>query len=99
MSDTYDDRFIRINNRLDSYEQALETMQSFIHNAIGPCTKCNGSGHIYDAHGIEEGGIRLTSPCDICKGTGKLPLDYQEMIEHFKREAQNQIQTETDIPF
>jgi DnaJ-class molecular chaperone len=99
MSDTYDDRFIRINNRLDSYEQALETMQSFIHNAIGPCIKCNGSGHIYDAHGEEGGGIRLTSQCDSCKGTGKLPLDFVKMMEHFKEQAKTQVQTETDLPF
>ena len=99
MSDTYDDRFIRINNRLDSYEKILTTMQTFIHNAIGPCTKCSGSGHIYDAHGEEGGGIRLTSQCDSCKGTGKLPLDFVKMMEHFKEQAKTQIQTEEDLPF
>ena len=96
MSDTYDDRFIRINNRLDSYEQALDILQSLIHKALGPCTKCNGSGKVYIEDII---GDTCQTACDICKGAGKKPLDYQEMIEHFKREAQNQIQTETDIPF
>jgi DnaJ-class molecular chaperone len=94
MSDTYDDRFIRINNRLDSYEKILTTMQTFIHNAIGPCTKCSGSGQIYIDTFKD-----FTSPCDSCKGTGKLPLDFVKMMEHFKEQAKTQIQTEEDLPF
>ena len=97
MSDTYDDRFIRINNRLDSYEKILTTMQTFIHNAIGPCTKCSGSGKIYDQD--EDAGRDLTSPCDSCKGTGKLPLDFVKMMEHFKEQAKTQVQTEEELPF
>ena len=94
MSDTYDDRFIRINNRLDSYEKILTTMQTFIHNAIGPCTKCSGSGQVYEDFESD-----LTSPCDSCKGTGKLPLDFVKMMEHFKEQAKTQIQTEEELPF
>ena len=94
MSDTYDDRFIRINNRLDSYEQALETMQSFIHHAIGPCTKCSGSGQVYIDKFEDFVGL-----CDSCKGTGKLPLDFVKMMEHFKEQARIQIQTEENLPF
>ena len=99
MSDTYDDRFIRINNRLDSYEKILTTMQTFIHNAIGPCTKCSGSGKIYDLEVGRGGAENITSPCDSCKGTGKLPLDFVKMMEHFKEQARIQIQTEENLPF
>ena len=93
-NDTYDDRFIRINNRLDSYEKILTTMQTFIHNAIGPCTKCSGSSKIYIDTFKD-----FTSPCDSCKGTGKLPLDFVKMMEHFKEQAKTQIQTEEEFPF
>ena len=96
-NDTYDDRFIRINNRLESYEQTLKSLQSLIHHAIGPCTICNGSGMVYDQD--EDAGRDLTRPCDDCKGSGKMPLDIVSMMAQFKLQARKDIQNETDIPF
>lgn len=94
MSDTYDDRFPRILNRLDSCERTLASIQSLLHHAIGPCDHCNGSGAVYEDFESDS-----TTPCEDCKGTGKLPLDIVDMMIKLKKEAKHQIETEADIPF
>ena len=96
-NDTYDDRFIRINNRLESYEQTLDSLQSLIHHAIGPCTICNGSGMVYDQD--EDAGRDITRPCEDCRGSGKMPIDFVMMMEKFKVQARKDIQTSNELAF
>ena len=90
MEDTYDDRFFRINKRLDALE-------SLVHYSIGPCSICNGSGMVYDQD--EDLGRDITRPCEDCRGSGKMPLDFVRMMEHFKIQARKEIQTSNEIPF
>ena len=96
-NDTYDYRHSNQQTFNKNIIKRIEELENLMHYAIGPCTICNGSGMVYDQD--EDAGRDITRPCEDCKGSGKMPLDYVQMMEHFKKEARKQIQSENDIPF
>ena len=77
----------------------IEKLESLLHAALGPCPQCNGSGMIYIGSELE--GMSLPDPCETCKGSGKIPLDVADMIEKFKKQARDDLESELtdDVPF
>ena len=51
--------------------------------------------------GSEGEGRSLPEPCDICNGSGKVPLDVADMMEKFKKEAREEIESlvKNELPF
>ena len=51
--------------------------------------------------GSEGEGRSLPEPCEDCKGSGKVSLDVAEMIEKFKKQAREDIESEltNEVPF
>ena len=74
-------------------------LEGMLHTALGPCPQCSGSGMIYI--GSEGEGRSLPEPCEDCKGSGKVSLDVAEMIEKFKKQAREDIESEltNEVPF
>jgi len=66
-------------------------LEGMLHAALGPCTQCSGTGMIYI--GSEEVGRSLPEPCDSCNGSGKIPLDVADMMEKFKKEAMDRVES------
>ena len=96
-NDTYDDRHSRQQKFNKNIVKRIEELEDLIHYAIGPCTFCNGSGMIYDQD--EDAGRDLTRPCEDCKGSGKMPIDFVMMMEKFKVQARKDIQTSNELAF
>ena len=87
---------VRINQE-NAYR--IDKIESLLQAALGPCPQCSGSGMIYI--GSEGEGRSLPEPCEECKGSGKIPLDVAEMIEKFKKQAREDIESEltNEVPF
>ena len=51
--------------------------------------------------GSEGEGRSLPEPCDSCNGSGKVPLDVADMMEKFKKEAREEIESlvKNELPF
>ena len=72
-------------------EYRIGKLEGMLHAALGPCTQCSGTGMIYI--GSEEVGRSLPEPCDSCNGSGKIPLDVADMMEKFKKEAMDRVES------
>ena len=83
----------------EGHAYKIDKLESLLHAALGPCPQCNGSGMIYI--GSEGEGRSLPDPCETCKGSGKIPLDVADMIEKFKKQARDDLESELtdDVPF
>ena len=74
-------------------------LEGMLHAALGPCNQCSGTGMIYVGSELE--GRSLPEPCDSCHGSGKVPLDITDMMEKFKKQAREEIESlvNNDPPF
>ena len=67
-------------------------LEGMLHAALGPCSQCTGTGMIYVGSELE--GRSIPEPCDSCHGSGKVPLDVADMMEKFKKEARDTLESE-----
>ena len=83
----------------DDYEYRISKLEGLLQAALGPCDYCTGTGMIYV--GSEEEGRSLPEPCDSCNGSGKIPLDVTVMINKFKKEAREEMESlvNREMPF
>ena len=74
-------------------------LEGMLHAALGPCDYCTGTGMIYVGSEVE--GRSLPEPCDSCNGSGKIPLDVTVMMEKFKKEAREEMESlvNREMPF
>ena len=91
MSDKQDKFNAEILQRVNESAYKIDKIESMLQAALGPCDHCNGSGMIYVGSELE--GRSLPEPCDKCRGSGKIPLDVAEMMEKFKKEARDEIES------
>ena len=99
MSDKQDKFNAEILQRVNESAYKIDKIESMLQAALGPCDHCNGSGMIYVGSELE--GRSLPEPCDKCRGSGKIPLDVAEMMEKFKKEARDEIESlvNNELPF
>ena len=99
MSDKQDKFNAEILQRVNESAYKIDKIESLLQTALGPCDHCNGSGMIYVGSALE--GRSLPEPCDKCKGSGKIPLDVADMMEKFKKEARDEIESlvNNELPF
>jgi hypothetical protein len=85
--------------RVNENAYRIDKIESMLHAALGPCDYCAGSGMIYV--GSESEGRSLPEPCDSCNGSGKIPLDVAVMINKFKKEAREEMESlvNREMPF
>ena len=81
----------RIQQKVNECAYKIDKIESMLQAALGPCTQCSGTGMIYI--GSEEVGRSLPEPCDSCNGSGKVPLDVADMMEKFKKEAMDRVES------
>ena len=83
----------------DDYEYRISKLEGLLQAALGSCDYCTGTGMIYV--GSEEEGRSLPEPCDSCNGSGKVPLDVTVMINKFKKEAREEMESlvNREMPF
>ena len=91
MSDKQDKFNAEILQRVNESAYKIDKIESLLQTALGPCDHCNGSGMIY--LGNPEENMSLPDHCVKCKGSGKIPLDVAEMMEKFKKEARDEIES------
>ena len=91
MSDKQDKFNAEILQRVNESAYKIDKIESMLQAALGPCDHCNGSGMIYSRNAHE--GMSLPDQCDKCNGGGKIPLDVADMIERFKKEARDEIES------
>ena len=91
MSDKQDKFNAEILQRVNESAYKIDKIESLLQTALGPCEHCYGSGMIYVGSELE--GRSLPEPCDKCKGSGKIPLDVADMMEKFKKEARDEIES------
>ena len=97
MGNRYEETIKEImSDELNILHQRIDKLEELLHTALGPCPRCTGSGMIYEDFESDS-----TIPCDTCKGTGKMPLDLADMMEHFKVQARKDIESELteEFPF
>ena len=99
MSDKQHKFNAEILQRVNESAYKIDKIESLLQTALGPCDHCNGSGMIYVGSELE--GRSLPEPCDKCRGSGKIPLDVAEMMEKFKKEARDEIESlvNNELPF
>ena len=99
MSDKQDKFNAEILQRVNESAYKIDKIESLLQTALGPCDHCNGSGMIYVGSELE--GRSLPELCDKCRGSGKIPLDVAEMMEKFKKEARDEIESlvNNELPF
>ncbi len=75
----------------------FDQLYRMVQHAVGTCPTCNGHGRTYT--GSE--GRSIPDPCERCQGSGKVNLDFDDMMMKFKEEARKQVKDElTDyVPF
>lgn len=90
-----------MSDELNIVHQRIDKIEEIFQNALGPCPRCTGSGMIYDLEVGRGGAENITSPCDTCRGTGKMPLDLADMMEQFKVQARKEVESELteELPF
>ena len=90
---------VQEDNKISELEYRISKLESLLQAALGPCNQCRGTGMIYV--GSEGEGRSLPEPCDSCNGSGKVPLDVADMMEKFKKEAREEIESlvKNELPF
>lgn len=71
---------------IDKLKQALEEAK----NPMITCQKCHGKGE-YDVYEYDKNDMLdsiSTNKCELCNGTGKITLEFYEMIQSHAREMQ-----------
>ena len=91
MSNKQDKFNAEILQRVNESAYKIDKIESLLQTALGPCDHCNGSGMIY--LGNPEENMSLPDHCVKCKGSGKIPLDVAEMMEKFKKDARDEIES------
>jgi DnaJ-class molecular chaperone len=81
----------KIQHKVNECAYKIDKIESMLQAALGPCDHCNGSGMIYS--GNPEENMSLPDQCDKCNGGGKIPLDVTDMMERFKKEARDEIES------
>ena len=83
----------------EDHEYRIKKLEDLLRAALGPCPQCTGSGMIYSNN--EHEGMSVPDRCDRCNGSGKIPLDVADMMERFKKEARDELESlvNNELPF